>query len=92
MQDPSKCLRELQYKSLLNYDTHTQRYRFHQLIKEFFTYISNKYEDNNILKETFLHHFGDYYKKFGFTEAYKSLRQEFHLLDKERSNIDFLLA
>ena len=38
VQDPSKCLRELQYKSLLTYDTRTHRYRFHQLIKMFFTF------------------------------------------------------
>ena len=92
VQDPSKCLRELQYKSLLTYDTHTQRYRYHQLIKEFFTYISNEHEDGE-LSETFSSQFLDYYKlKFGIIETYESLREVFHLLDKERSNIDFLFT
>ena len=44
VQDPSKCLRELHYKSLLSYNVHTQRYRFHQLIKNFFAYVST-YEE-----------------------------------------------
>ena len=56
VQDPSKCLRELQYKSLLSYDPHTQRYRYHQLIKEFFTYKSKEYKDSE-LKETFISQF-----------------------------------
>ena len=63
VQDPSKCLRELQYKSLLTYDTHTQRYRFHQRIKDFFTYVSNEYEGSDLLiqKETFFSRLSDYY-------------------------------
>ena len=89
VQDPSKCLRELQYKSLLSYDPHTQRYRYHQLIKEFFTYKSKEYKDSE-LKETFISQFLDYYRKFGSIETHESLRKAFHLLDKERSNIDYL--
>ena len=90
-QDPSKCLRELQYKSLLSYDPHTQRYRYHQLIKEFFTYISNEHEDGE-LNETFSSQFLDYYRKLGIIETSESLGKEFHLLDKERSNFDFLFT
>ena len=91
VQDPSECLRELQYKSLLSYNSHTQRYRYHQLIKEFFAYISNEYEDSE-LSETFSSQFLDYYRRFGFIETYESLTEVFHLLDKERSNIDFLFT
>ena len=91
VQDPSKCLRELQYKSLLTYDTHTQRYKYHQLIKDFFAYISNEYEDSE-LSETFSSQFLDYYRRFGIIETSESLREVFHLLDKERSNIDFLFT
>ena len=58
VQDPSKCLKQLQYKSLLSYDIHTQRYRYHQLIKEFFVFISNEYEDSK-LSETFLNQYLD---------------------------------
>ena len=63
VQDPSNCLRELQYKSLLTYDTHTLRYRFHQRIKDFFTYVSNEYEGSDLLiqKETFFSRLSDYY-------------------------------
>ena len=39
VQDSSKCLEELYYKSLLNYNTDTRRYRFQQLVKKFFTHI-----------------------------------------------------
>ena len=91
VQDPSKCLRELQYKSLLSYDPHTQRYRYHQLIKEFFTYISNEYEDSE-LSETFIDQFLDHYRRLGIIKKYESLREVFHLFDKERSNIDFLFT
>ena len=91
VQDPSKCLRELHYKSLLNYDTHTQRYRYHQLIKKFFTHVPNKYEGNK-LRETFLHQFVDYYRRLSFMDTYESLQDVFHLLDKERSNFDFIFT
>ena len=36
VQDPSKCFKELYFKSLLSYDACTLRYRFHKLVKEFF--------------------------------------------------------
>ena len=91
VQDPSKCLRELQYKSLLSYDPHTQRYRYHQLIKEFITYISNEYEDSELSK-TFINQFLDHYRRLGIVETYESLGEVFHLFDKERSNIDFLFT
>ena len=91
VQDPSKCLRELQYKSLLSYDPHTHRYRYHQLIKEFFTYISNEYDDSE-LNKTFINQFFDYYRKFSIIEKYESLEEVFHLFDKERSNLDFLFT
>ena len=71
------------------YDPHTQRCRYHQLIKEFFTYKSKEYKDSE-LKETFISQFLDYYRKFGSIETHESLRKAFHLLDKERSNIDYL--
>ena len=89
VQDPSNCLRELQYKSLLSYESLTQRYRYHQLIKEFFAYIS---DEDSELSETFLSNFLDYYKRLGVIETYESLREVFHLLDKERSNFDFLFT
>ena len=81
VQDPSKCLRELQYKSLLSYDPHTQRCRYHQLIEEFFTYKSKEYKDSE-LKETFISQFLDYYRKFGFIETHESLRKRFTYLIK----------
>ena len=91
VQDPSECLRELQYKSLLSYDPHTQRYRYHQLIKEFFTYISNEYEDSE-LSNTFIDQFLDHYRRLGIIEKYETLEEVFHLFDKERSNFDFLFT
>ena len=93
VQDPSKCLRELQYKSLLSYDPHTQRYRYHQLIKKFFTYISNEYEDSELLNKTFISHFADYYVSHGGScVAVDETRNLFKSIDAERPNWDFLTS
>ena len=92
-QDPSKCLRELQYKSLLSYDPHTQRYRYHQLIKEFFAYISNEYKDSELLSKTFISHFADYYVSHGGSCVdVDEIRNLFKSIDAERPNLDFLTS
>ena len=91
VQDPSKCLRELQYKSLLSYDPLTLRYRYHQLIKEFFTYISNEYEDSELLNKTFVSHFTDYFASLG-GGCVDEKRNLFKSIDAERPNLDFLVS
>ena len=91
VQDPSKCLRELQYKSLLSYDTHTQRYRYHQLIREFFAYISNEYEDSKQLNKTFVSHFANYFAGSG-SSCEDELRKLYDSIDAERPNFDFLIS
>ena len=91
MEHPSNCLRELQYKSLLSYDPHTQQYRYHQLIKEFFTYISNEYEDSELLNKTFISHFTAYFASYhgscGYVDEIRNLLKS---IDAERPNFDFL--
>ena len=92
--DTSKCLKALQHKSLLSYDAHTQRYRYHQLIKEFFTYISSDFNlrGSEPLSDTFFHHFQAYYVTLvNNYEMYEAI-DGYHFLDTERSNIDFLTS
>ena len=102
VQDPSKCLRELHYKSLLSYNVHTQRYRFHQLIKIFFAYVSTYEEGKSSRQNVYflllhqiyyreLHHevFQVFLRSLYNVEKYE-IRRVFHFIDKERSNIDFL--
>ena len=91
VQDPSKCLRELQYKSLLTYDTHTHRYRYHQLIKEFFAYISNEYEESKLLNKTFVRHFEGYFASLGGS-CVDEPRKLYDSIDAERPNLDFLIS
>ena len=85
VQDSSKCLEELYYKSLLNYNTDTRRYRFQQLVKKFFTHISSEFEERN----TFFNHLRDYYSSL---LAHKARSDRMHelltFLDLERLNID----
>jgi len=88
-QDPSKCLRELQYKSLLTYDSHTQRYKFHQLIKEFFTF-EFKGSELLIQNEVFYEHFEDYYARLG-SSCKDEPKEWFDSIDEERPNYDFLI-
>ena len=95
VQDPSKCLRELQYKSLLSYDPHTQRYRYHQLIKEFFTFISNEYEESKLLNKTFVSHFKAYFASYPGTCVHVDVdetRNMFKSIDAARPNLDFLTS
>ena len=85
VQDSSKCLEELYYKSLLNYNTDTRRYRFQQLVKKFFTHISSEFEERN----TFFNHFRDYYSSLLALKARSDRMHElFMFLDLERLNID----
>ena len=91
VQDSSKCLRELQYKSLLTYDGRTQRYRYQQLIKEFFSYVSNKHEESNVLNKTFIRRFQEYFSGVGCTNEFE-VKGMFHILDVERPNVDFLVS
>ena len=53
--------------------------------------MSNEYKDSE-LSETFSCQFLDYYRRLGFIGKSKPLREGFHLLDKERSNFDFLFT
>ena len=93
MQQPTKCLRELHYKSLLTYGTHAQRYRFHQLIKEFFVYVSNKYEESKLLNKTFVSHFADYFASSGGSCVdVDETRKLYDSIDAERPNLDFLIS
>ena len=95
VQEPSKCLRELQYKSLLSYDPHTQRYRYHQLIKEFFTFISNEYEESKLLNMTFVSHFKAYFASYPGTCVHVDVdetRNMFKSIDAARPNLDFLTS
>ena len=95
VQDPSKCLRELQYKSLLSYDPHTQRYRYHQLIKEFFAFISNEYEESKLLNKTFVSHFKAYFASYPGTCVHVDVdetRNMFKSIDAARPNLDFLTS
>ena len=89
VQDPSKCFKELYFKSLLSYDARTLRYRFHKLVKEFFTY-----EERTLLiqNKSLFSRFIDYYGRFGFVKTQEPLKEMFHLIDEERSKIDFLLT
>ena len=87
-QDPSTCLRELRYKSLLTYDSHTQRYKFHQLIKEFFTF-EFKGIELLIQNEVFYEHFEDYYARLG-SSCKDEPKEWFDSIDEERPNYDFL--
>ena len=86
--DTSKCLNVLRHKSLLSYDSH--RYRYHQLIKEFFTYISSEFNhgESEQLKKTFFYHYEEYYGKLLVNNADEC----YHFLDTERANIDFLCS
>ena len=85
VQDSSKCLEELYYKSLLLYNTDTRRYRFQQLVKKFFTHISSEFEERN----AFFNHFRDYYSSLLALKARSdSMHELFTFLDLERLNID----
>ena len=95
VQDPSKCLRELQYKSLLTYDTHTHRYRYHQLIKEFFSNISSITLYFTVEKEQFSDHFATYYATLYCKIALPDVETTYDLrgfqtLDLERCNFEYL--
>ena len=84
--DSSKCLRELYYKSLLEYNAHTRRYRFQPLIKEFFTRISGQ-SDNQKL---FFYRFRVYYGTLAFKAKSNGILELFNFLDLERPNIDLI--
>jgi len=90
--DTSKCLKALQHKSLLSYDAHTQRYRYHQLIKEFFTFTSSELiqEGSEQLNNTFFLHYEAYYGKIMVQHYSDGANECYHFQDTERSNIDFL--
>ena len=89
----SKCLKALQNKSLLSYNAHTQRYRYHQLIKEFFTFTSSEsiWEGNEQLNNTFYLHYEAYYGKT-FLHYSDGANKCYNFQDTERSNIDFLTS
>ena len=94
--DTSACLKALQHKSLLSYDAHAQRYRYHQLIKEFITYISSEINlggsDHEPLNYTFFRHFKAYYVALLNNPEVRETIEGYHFLDTERSNIDFLTS
>ena len=89
----SKCLKALQHKSLLSYDAHTQRYKYHQLIKELFTFTSSELiqEGSEQLNKTFFRHYEAYYGK-AFLYSSDETNKCYHFQDTERSNIDFLTS
>ena len=90
VQDPSKCLRELCYKSLLTYDTRTQWYRYHQLTKKFFAFES---KENELLvqKELFFRYFAKFYAEIGGS-CKDEAKEWFDSIDEERPNYDFLIS
>ena len=90
--DTSMCLKALQHKSLLSYNAHIQRYRYHQLIKEFFVYVSSEFTQNKseLLNDTFFVRFEAYYVTLSNNfQAYEA-SDFYYFLDTERSNIDFV--
>ena len=87
--DSSKCVRELYYKSLLEYNAHTRRYRFQPLIKEFFTRISGQSDKQKLLK-TFFYRFRVYYGTLAFKAKSNGILELFNFLDLERPNIDLI--
>ena len=90
--DTSMCLKALQHKSLISYNAHIQRYRYHQLIKEFFVYVSSEFTQNKseLLNDTFFVHFEAYYVTLSNNfQAYEA-SDFYYFLDTERSNIDFV--
>ena len=62
---------------------------FTSLLKSFFTY-----EERALLiqNKSLFSHFIDYYGRFDFVKTHEPLKEVFHLIDEERSKIDFLLA
>ena len=87
--DSSKCVRELYYKSLLEYNAHTRRYRFQPLIKEFFTRISGQSDKQKLFK-TFFYRFRVYYGTLAFKAKSNGILELFNFLDLERPNIDLI--
>ena len=75
---------------MLTYDTHTQRYRYYQLIKEFFAF---EFKENELLiqKEIFFWYFEEYYVEIGGSCKNK-LREWFDSIDEECPNYDFLIS
>ena len=89
----AKCLRRLQYKSLLTYDPHTQRYRYYQLIKKFFSQVTL---DLMVEQEQFSDHFAIYVTLYCGV-ALPDIKAKHHLeafqiLDLERYNFEYLFT
>ena len=97
LQDPSKCLKELCDKSLLSYDGHTQRYRYHQLIQEFFVSLNLTLQSLTVEQEQFSRHFVIYYATLYFEVALPPVEAnyrftDFQTLDAERMNFEYVFT
>ena len=88
----SECLNILKYRSLLNIDGNTDRYRFHQLVKEFF-----RSQGLTVEREQFFDHFAIYYVTLYCGAALPDIEAKHHLesfqiLDLERCNFEHLFT
>ena len=87
----SECLNILKYRSLLNIDGSTDRYRFHQLVKEFF-----RSQGLTVEQEQY-DHFAIYYATLYCGVALLDIEAKHHLegfqiLDLERCNFEHLFT
>jgi len=88
----SECWGTLRYKSLLGIDGRTDRYRFHQLVKDFLMMQIRTEE-----REQFSDHFAIYYTTLYCAIVLSPVEPNYHLkgfqiLDLERRNFEHLFA
>ena len=88
----SECLSTLRYRSLLGIDGRTDRYRFHQLVKEFLM-LQIRTEEQEQFSDQFAIYFATLYCKIALPDIEAKHHLEgFQILDLERHNFEHLFA